>query len=564
MFCSNCGASLSEGAKFCFACGTPTGAQSTPPSQPAAPQATPPQQTAPYAPPAPQEVPPQQPAPYAPPAPQAVPPQQPAPYAPPAYTLLSGTGAPEQPPVPPVAVRKKKSPLKLILLCAGGLVLLAGIVFGIWYLIRTQQPDAQLARAAQKTGEAMEDYLKPLTNLNTCVSNYSAIASSNKSSGSFTYDYSFRLGDYSGDNHLSMDFKSDADNRTRIDYTAQMPSEENSSTVSVDCSLFIDQEQLQFSSSSLLNDRVFGVPCEGLGAQWNASDAAKVFGELPEDFNLQFSSYSDIESLKQSMQEAFGEDWTAFEASVEVRQYDGVSAFDEEGKLLTVTWDNSLLKKMVRAANSRSSTDITSIMNSADYFMKTFGEPISEIADNQLFINDDGCLAGIWIKRTSGEKLRIVLDGRDNLWQHVTIVNNGSVTGTFQLDVSSDTLLLQVEADSSQVLRLEYTDSTGALAISAPQEEAGEPIQVEGSLRPSGSSVQLELDVDTETELMEDFVLSIKYQVRLHIDPLTEEIRSLSTLPEPLLEKSEAELRAILDDMEKNFGFLSEAFESFR
>ena len=282
MICPNCGSQVTDNAKFCPNCGNAlaaaTAAQAAPVQEPTAqPVPQPVQEAAPVQQPAPQPVWTPDPAAC---QQQAYQPQQQdyqqacqQPYQPnyqqPQQAYRQDYQQAYQP--TPVVAEKKRSGKKGVLIGVGCVALAALIGGGIWFLSRGRSQN-KLLRAAVNSLSELKSYTENLPNLNKIGQNLEAMADGeaahldyeNLSSYSFNFDGESDNAFESGYSlHLDVDGKAKA---------AQMDGTISANGVEIPIQFFANEEQLQASSSRLLDEgEVLSIPLQDLPAQWNAS-----------------------------------------------------------------------------------------------------------------------------------------------------------------------------------------------------------------------------------------------------------------------------------------------------
>lgn len=470
MFCPNCGSQVGEQSQFCPYCGAQL-------SQGAQPQQAYPQQPAWQGEPQQQAY--QQP--Y-----QAQPYQQQA-YGQPDQAQAYGQQPYQQQPYqqaysqwqqPGYAQVEAKKPSKKKGLFIGlGCVALAALVGGgIWFLTHRggSKPLDRLARAGRESLAALEDMTKDLPKLQGIVKDLRGLEDAKslhmgvEMLTSAEYNYGDSPFSYSGGLTLSADLEKDA-NRTLIQGSYNNGEE-------IPFTLYLDQDQLQLASKALLgSDETLSLPMKDLGKQWNASALARMTDTtLPENFGLPTLG---SDGLSDSLEAAYGETWTKFEDSIDLKKYEGTPRFEGSGITYSLVWDSNLLETMYRQTDldlqDMGDIDIEDAEDLADLDLnKLAANALVEllwqfndsIQSSQFYIQDDALL-GIYLEmkgedqESSSAELRLL--GEQNPWEHLTvtsITNYDSYTVTERVDVKMQVSGSQLRISAS----FKHEDSDGA------------------------------------------------------------------------------------------------------
>lgn len=559
MFCPNCGAQLTEKDLFCPNCGTKN--QTISPSE------------------------------------------QPFRPEPQAYEAATEPMQAETPlyAAPPLAqepnqVKVKKSLKKPLILGVGGLLLALLIGFGIWYLVRTNQPDAKLYNAAQQTVGELDDYCHRLPNLGLVWDNLEAISERDALHAGFAVQEmtSLTTSDseqpyYSQSIQFQGSVDYDAANKQCGGNVTLLP--ENGEQIGLRA--YLDNNQLQLGSDWLLGQgEVVSLPLKDLGKQWNSSALSQMIGStLPEDLSLEPFSDTDYE---QALVNAFGDTWTRFEDSVEVTKYQGEPYFGADGDTYTVTWDSGLLQQMAPLATEKMDAiedfDFEDLCNGELQNLMAYGIVITlaEIDENvddiQAFVDAEGRLAGLYL-HTADNTVTVRLDGTENLWQHITITltdtgygESEPMTESFEISTAISDGKMTITAsyksqDDTATGILEYNDADGVLRLDDVENEEEEeealyePAEITVAIRPNGNGVSLVVDsVMDMNDSWYDEESSISIHSSSHFElvlaPLSGSVQALSAQPRNLLTMTEQELEEFAQKVEENGEALGELFDN--
>lgn len=439
MFCPNCGKPVGETDRFCPNCGVACAAPTQEPVQPDYQPA--PQQSF-------QQTQPQQP--YA---------QQP--YAQQSYV--------QQPYAQPVTARKR-SGKKGVLIGVGCVALAALVGGGAWFLMRRKQSDNQLLRAADRSLSELKAYTESLPNLHAIMENTDQILAGEafhlglERMNSYSYTYNGQTESGEAGIRLAIDLD-------QKDKRGQVTGTYATGEMDIPFSLYLDETQLQATSSALLEEgEALSLPLKDFAKQWNASALAKLADrQIPE--NLDTISLRE-DGVEEALKASYGDDWSKFCDSFETVRFDGTPHFGTEGVTYTLTWDRDALKRMYEK------TDLDTVMsdfedlddfarlNLNEFYAKTviagLGEMNEKIKEQEFYVVD-GKLVGIWlVVDNDGEagNLELRLCGEQNPWEHITCKTETQYSSYTTTDIA-DITLKKSDDQLRLTLTSKHTDSDG-------------------------------------------------------------------------------------------------------
>ncbi len=491
MLCTFCGGPISDQDKFCTYCGSPVPADDAAPcAQPdeaaAAPVAAA-EPTAPEPAPAAEDL-------AAEPAAAQEPACQTSPLSPEAEPYAE-PAEPEQPP----QLEKRTSPVKKLAIGGAALLLVLCLGFGIWLLLRFARPDAKLLRAAVRTGERLTAYIDQLPNLKRIRDDLHTLDTQEAITLEAAYTYQFL------DDPFTMSLRLHRQQDRRMADLSLQPTERMAGRVvdPVELRFYADPAQIQISSQMLLDGTTYCIKNEDLSQRWNSSALAELTGiELPEQATLSdLLGERDALPFDERMAEAYGEDWSVWQASVRVESDHGQSHFDGEGWLYTVRWDDAALKRMQVRARREMETgplapDTAVLALGGDKQMYAllyqFDEWLSYIKNNQFYVNKVGELAGIWLDTPQGG-LKLQLCGDTELWSRIELTTDAGQL-RINLDIDQTQLAITAIGPNQQPLPgLRYQDDTGAVRLLLALDE--EDVSVSGTLLPKDGGAELALQL---------------------------------------------------------------------
>ena len=367
-----------------------------------------------------------------------------------------------------------------------GCLLLALLAAGGWWLLNRLRTDPlrDLKLAANKSLNSYLDYVKDLPNLHQYTENLRAFTlSDNKHIDlNVTLEGTPQGADFAF--QLSADRDGDA-KKTLLhgSYT--------SSGMTIPVDLYLDREQLQLGSSSLLNaGEALALPTKDLGKKWNDSNLAKTANtKLPDGLSLSFLAEGLTD---RSMRDTFGDDWSDFVRSVSYRQAteaDGPSYFIGSGEVYVLSWDQDLLTKLGNRAKS-----ITSSFNENPQTDKLLPaaavsllHELSRSMEAPKFLIVDGMLTGISLQEKTEEAdkeiVRIELVGESNPWSRSVIDRCRWNSAAQKLETEESIICSNTVADGRLLTKVTQTAEDGS--ITAEMESVY--YDADGSLSFSGS-----------------------------------------------------------------------------
>lgn len=468
------------------------------------------------------------------------------------------------------------------LLIGLGCLLLALLAAGGWWLLNHlhRDPLKDLKAAAKLTWNCQMDLTKDLPNLHKANENLDKFLASD-------------------DKHMELSFKVEGVMRGAEeipDVSAQFSVDRDGSAsktlmhgsvtadgMDVPFDLYMDKNELQIGSSKLLNaGEVLAIPLKDFGKKWNESPlAASASEKLPEDLSLSFLAEGLTEK---SMKAAFGSDWSKFMDSVSYRkatEADGKSVFTGTGELYVLSYDQELLTKMGKEAES--------VLNSLkedpqmDKLLPAVAvgllSKLAEETEAPKFLVSDGMLLGASIQHKGAQEfIRFELLGEDNPLSRYTLDELTLDPATQELKVTLSieytvtvadgqmrTKMVQTEAGSSEptaVMEYVYNDADGSFSFSGTGGSSSfgfndmtmtnaEFPNLTGSLLegvtlrevPTEDGVHMEFSMDMG-KILADYAYPVEGTMSYSIDysPKTGSVQALSKEPTQLLELDQMSL----------------------
>ena len=468
MFCSSCGKQVPDGQAFCQNCGArlaEVNQPTVPVPQPQMDEATTQQQFNYSA--------------YAP-SPQTVP--------------------EAAQPAAQVAVRQKKSK-KPLFITLGALLLVAALAVGAYFLFfRKKNPLSQVAQAAAKTLDSLEEYTNKLPNLNKTVENSSKLIESDTT-------------------HLELHYRSASDDVSEVNATVDYDGDDGKLRLKAEVKMegfyipvavYVDEEELQVSCDPILGQgKVLSLPLEDFGEAWNKSALPQMLsrmtdGEpvyLPDDFSIPSLGSN---SLNKMMEKAYDDDWTDFYKSIKPEEVKGDSRFAGLGTTYQMTYDAALLERLASKAeqdlrsfrNLESPAEIRSLnLNRllAAVMIQAYQQVMPRMQEEMLgkfyyCLNKDEELVGLFVQLGENKELELRLDGQSNPWEHILLTmieprysweydSDESVVGkrTTQIDISTTvtnenmiftaTPIYDGQKDTDEQLQIIYRNSDGRILL---------------------------------------------------------------------------------------------------
>ena len=479
--------------------------------------------------------------------------------------------APSEPELPgeaePVAVRKR-SPKRGLLIGLGCVALAAVVGLGAWFLGHRQSPAAKLAKAAENSLQALEDYAHRLPNLGTMLDNLKALETSQTFHEELQLAENVRFNDE--EEGLAVRLALDADKAAGL---AGGEFSVNGLGLDLGMKLYGDKTQLQLSSESLLEDQVLALPFENLPQRWNQSALGKLSGLTMPEEGLKLQEYS-AEALEKALTERYGQDWTVFRESLRVAEYEGTPHFTQ-GDSYTLLWDQKALDaihvksaKALEALKEISTPEQLLKMDkmglAGDLVLETFWQFSDKCKDLQLLVEKE-LLTGFYMAQKDGDGwLELRLQGEENPWTHCTAALRTEEDGTpftelLDLTMAAADGELRITAKSSirdqegkenesenSPITLIYKDSDGNISLEGVELEDGMEMVLRATPVKSGAALNWELN--QQEELFEGYNMENSIRITVQVTGAIASVPApLSQSPTDLLGLSEAELNALAE-----------------
>ena len=464
------------------------------------------------------------------------------------------------------------------LLIGLGCLVLALLAVGGWWLLNHlhRDPLKDLKAATKLTWNCRMDLTKDLPNLHKANENVDKFLNADDKH----MELSFKVEGVEEIPDVSAQFSVDRDGSAK---KTMLHGKVTVDELDVPFDLYMDKNEIQIGSSKLLNEgEVLAIPLKDFGKKWNAS--ALVTSEsdkVPEDLSLSFLAEGLSED---SMKAAFGDDWSKFMKSVSYRkatEADGKSVFTGTGELYVLSYDEELLTKMGKEAES--------VLNSLkgdpqmDKLLPAVAVGIlsefSKEIEAPKFLISDGMLLGASIQHKGAQEfIRFELLGEDNPWSRYTLDELTLDPATQELKVTRSieytvtvadgqmrTKMVQTEAGSSEpmaVMECVYNDADGSLSYSGTGGSSSFGFNdmtmtndefpdltkslLEGmTIRevPTEDGVHMELSMDLG-KILADYAYPVEGAMSYSIDlsPKTGSVQALSKEPTQLLELDQMSL----------------------
>ena len=418
----------------------------------------------------------------------------------------------------------------------GGVAVLALLIFGLVKLLGSRSKQNELFRVAENSVEELKDYLGELPNLNQMIRISDEVNQEKRTEGSISAQY--RIEEVSL--ALSAEMKSDLVGKKAM---ADMKLNVDQLSAPVELGFYVDEEALTFASATLLKENeAISFPLKDLGKQWNSSALAELTDtKLPEELSLSLFQQASLEDILTAV---YGEQWTKFEDSIRLVDYEGVSRFPD-GAVKTVTWDRELLKPMYEqakkdvenledledqipglAARTPAVRQTASIPMAeglmqldvrryvASFVVYAFGQFDENKVQVQLRLDKKEAVTGFFAQHED-EFIELLLQGEKNPWERITVLageiwEDGTETaqgGEARLQIENDRLsmeILSLERESGQSDAYEklegmvvYDDKSGR--ISVLDDEGGDQLEQQGVsfiAKPEDGRICLHLEID--------------------------------------------------------------------
>lgn len=451
---------------------------------------------------------------------------------------------------PIVSTKKKNGTIGKVILAV---VLIAALAVGGFFAYKhfsrntTTVFDPTLEKAITNSATELKSITATLPNLSKMAENVEAMKDSDALHMKFDADF----GD--GNNVVI-----DCDMNTKAK-CGLATGDVNILGVHIPFSLYIDKEQMQFASTALLDDgEAVMLPLKDFPAKWNASALSKLTNlMLPEGLNFD-GLFEPDSKYDEVLVEAYGDTWTTFRDSVKFEEVNNDTAqekpyfHDKDGTNYVLVWDKDALNKLIEEANVAKDKDIlfdsqtvNSLSDFHDLDLKKFAAENTVSMLNQLqdkldrveILVENERATGLYIaahQENENEYVAFHLEGKDNPWSQIFVkINgkNGPHDVMVHVTVNGDVLLISgeeaVEGGTPQTATLEYNDTTGIIIA----KEDGEPLNnATIALTPVETGIRLSFSEKKDTG-------SIEFSTK------TNEIKPVSDNPVKILELNEQELQ---------------------
>ncbi len=459
-----------------------------------------------------------------------------------------------------------------------GCLLLALLAAGGWWLLsnRSTDPLKSLKNAANKTLDSYLDFFKDLPNMHQCLENEKSFVESDSKhiNLNVALDGITQVPDMNIQVGVDLDGKAKATLVHGSFVNGEM-------TVPVD--IYIDKDQIQIGSSTLLNEgEAFAIPIQNLGQKWNSSPLAEST-KLPDDLSLSFLTEGLSE---QSMIDTFGEDWTTFKESVTYRkatEADGADYFTGKGETYVLVWDQALLDKLGQRAKGivDSWTSTSKLEHVYPTFAMGFLSAVGQKIEAPRLLVENDMLVGVSIqeKTTQTEKTVAVMEllGETNPWSRYQLTFSKLNSSTQKLETVQSleyTMTIadgklqakgvQKGADGKETASMEfvYADADGSNAFKVdgdfavggsgyspmPGSNVSDMMQslldsMSIRMTPTDGGVKMEESIDLSTfPSTSMFSLTGKATISLELSTKIEAVKPLSDKPTQLLEMDQMSL----------------------
>lgn len=470
MYCSHCGSALSEGSAFCPHCGVKINTAAQPvPELPitdatrAAPsmveEASVPADT-----PVAEEFPTQSETPFA--------AEFSAPNASPTTegdsdsdAFPAAEGTPFDAGIAPAPLPRKRNRKRLIFSLIAAVLVLALLAGGLVYAFVLNTPEARLLRALENTGEALEDVFARCTNLNALAARGEELSASGKLS------CALELSSDSGYRPFSYKFCADTDRENKqlggsFDFTM------DDAIPPIQLQFYLDEESLVLGLPQLLDD-VYSIPMKDFGKKLLASPLAKSAEIEGSDVlsELSFNFFAEISW--DDFRKQYPEETAAFLDSLQIEESDEAIPKAEDGLevySLRVDWQcaGALLQAyMEYSVCALYGTDAMLTQSELDELDDTLAELDDAGSYLLIGINDDNCISALYLTdEAQTYTATLLLEGRQNLWNDVTLLVDGKTVATACLQSTADGFQCEIEAENT-TLSIACDDAEGLLTFAA-------------------------------------------------------------------------------------------------
>ncbi|MGN1306554.1 MAG: zinc-ribbon domain-containing protein [Faecousia sp.] len=471
MYCSHCGSALPEGSVFCPHCGVKINTADQPvpelpitgAAMPAAPSIAE-EASVPADAPVAEEFPTQGETPFA--------AEVPAPYASPATEGNPGSdafpaaeGTPFDAGIAPAPLPRKRSRKRLVFSLIAAVLVLALLAGGMVYAFVLNTPEARLLRALENTGEALEDVFARCKNLNALAARGGELSASGKLS------YALELSSDSGYQPFSYKLCADTDLENKqlggsLDFTV------DDAIPPIQLQFYLDEESFVLGLPQLL-DGVYSIPMKDFGKKLLASPLAKL-AEIEDSDALSELSFNFFAEISwDDFREQYPEETAAFLDSIQIEESDEVIPKAEDGLevySLRVDWqcaDALLHAYMEYSICALYGTDALLTQMDFEEIDNAFAALDDAASYLLIGINDDNCISALYLTdEAQTYTATLLLEGRQNLWNDVTLLVDGKTVATACLQSTADGFQFEIEAEDT-TLTIACDDAEGLLTFAA-------------------------------------------------------------------------------------------------
>lgn len=335
----------------------------------------------------------------------------------------------------PMGGRRRKKRKVLVVIVAVVLAAALALGGGLWYV--SAQPASRLLRAAEKTADALGDYLGQPDNLRAFYNNFSQRAEKEK--------FSLRLSLKKWTEAISLDVNV-ADDAAQgvLTYRYGRPEGE------VSLEFYEGGALLQLAMPQYLKD-VYGMPTDNLREDLENSALGRQLGLTLPDIPFTMDCREELDALVRTLEVA--------------QTGEQMLRLGDEHRICTVygmTWDKDALAALVNAF-----LDQAMVSSGIDY--RVTPADVAEVS-LQFYVDGHGYLVGVDIL-LEDETCAIRLAGPENPWQ---VVRLGSDCGdghmytdlVLLLDVDEDRLTCSAQDEHGREgFRFDYDDRGGAYLL---------------------------------------------------------------------------------------------------
>lgn len=443
MYCSHCGSALPEGSALCTQCGVKI---ETPVPPAPTPEPSIPESPAPVVPPIG--------AAFSAPAADAVPTFDRFPNMAEPPFAAPGESAP-----PP----RKRSRKRLIFSLIAAVLVLALLAGGMVYAFVLNTPEAKLLRALENTGEELEEVFEHCKNLNAVVECGKELYESGKLSYAceVTSDIDYEP--------VSFSLRADID-RQQKQLGGSVDFNFGSTIPTIQMQFYLNEESLALGLPQLLDD-VYSIPMKDFGKKLLASPLAKLAEIEDSDIISDLSFNCFAETDWDDFRKQYPEEASAFLDSIRIEETDEAIPKAERGLeaySLRVDWqcaDELLKAYMEYTVRTVYGTDAMLTQDVFDDMEDTFAALEDEAFYLLIGINDDNCISAVCLTDEDQEYVAVLLlEGRQNLWNDVTLLVNGKTVAAVSLQSTADGFRCEIEAEDT-AFEVVCEDAEGLISV---------------------------------------------------------------------------------------------------